>query len=540
MVLVYLEAFPTIQRALSHLASIRDIWPGWHHNPGMRQDGRSLANAYSWACRMLDPPTDPAKAKAKAPAASQEGPADVAAGAAAASSSTGEEASAEPASAASQADAEPAVKGAASKSSGVRQGESETSAASQGPQIWSEDGLTCFACNVQVHYVEQMQAHCMSSQHVRNTQWFVEQHKAAKAAKAKAAQEVPGPPVATPPPPPPPPRAAKTKAPPSEHVTVQTKAMPRMAEPVGPSQDRPVGPPSAVSPDSASAAPSAVPAAPSPVNQEAPAVPPAVSQGSAPAAPPAVSQGSAAPRAAGAPPAASTEQPPPPKQAAVKKEEPASSAASELQSSLKREAPGDAPSSADSQGARRTSPRTPQAKEQLRARRQALLDELTAVDEELGVEEFASSQGLTLSSLTDEGHSLVHVAAEQLRLNQVTPAFFSQVVRAVPADMVDLLTVSGRPAGATALHMLAGSGRDQEIPSDTGPSGRAGEPREAGRSRFHGFFARGRGAIHKDVTNPCGRACRRPCTAQRDTADCYGHGERRGWTSETWGLSLKP
>ena len=224
----------------------------------------------------------------------------------------------------------------------------------------------------------------------------------------------------------------------------------------------------------------------------------------------------------------------------MKKEEPASSAASELQSSLKREAPGDAPSSADSQGARRTSPRTPQAKEQLRARRQALLDELTAVDEELGVEEFASSQGLTLSSLTDEGHSLVHVAAEQLRLNQVTPAFFSQVVRAVPADMVDLLTVSGRPAGATALHMLAGSGRDQEIPSDTGPSGRAGEPREAGRSRFHGFFARGRGAIHKDVTNPCGRACRRPCTAQRDTADCYGHGERRGWTSETWGLSLKP
>ena len=244
--------------------------------------------------------------------------------------------------------------------------------------------------------------------------------------------------------------------------------MPRMAEPVEPSQDRPVGPPSAVSPDSASAAPSAVPAAPSPVNQEAPAVPPAVSQGSAPAAPPAVSQGSAAaPRAAGAPPAASTEQPPPPKQAAVKKEEPAqepaSSAASELQSGLKREAPGDAPSSADSQGARRTSPRTPQAKEQLRARRQALLDELTAVDEELGVEEFASSHGLTLSSLTDEGHSLMHVAAEQLRLNQVTPAFFSQVVRAVPADMVDLLTVSGRPAGATALHMLAGSGRDHDL-----------------------------------------------------------------------------
>ncbi|CAE7198626.1 unnamed protein product [Symbiodinium sp. CCMP2592] len=87
----------------------------------------------------------------------------------------------------------------------------------------------------------------------------------------------------------------------------------------------------------------------------------------------------------------------------------------------------------------------------------ALLDELSAVGKELGVEEYATVHGVSLTGVSSEVHSVLHLAAEELRLGQIAASFFGVVTRAVPAELVDRLTTGGRPTGSSALHMVAGS-----------------------------------------------------------------------------------
>ena len=84
------------------------------------------------------------------------------------------------------------------------------------------------------------------------------------------------------------------------------------------------------------------------------------------------------------------------------------------------------------------------------------------MDEELGVEEYAAAHGVSLTGVNSEGHSVLHLAAEELRLEQITASFFGAVTRAVPSEMVNWLTTSGRPSGSSALHMVAGSGRHRD------------------------------------------------------------------------------
>ena len=115
----------------------------------------------------------------------------------------------------------------------------------------------------------------------------------------------------------------------------------------------------------------------------------------------------------------------------------------------------------DGQGGRRTSPKTPAAKDALRAKREELLNELVEVDTELGIEDFLARNNLDdVSSLTKDGHSMLHCMAEEVRLRSISKELALHIVEMAPKQLLDAKTVGGRPSGATALHMLAGQGRD--------------------------------------------------------------------------------
>lgn len=235
-----------------------------------------------------------------------------------------------------------------------------------------------------------------------------------------------------------------------------------------------------------------LPAAPPPGLHQAPAAAktPAVSQASAPppaakAASPAVSQESASPPAAGkgqqpakgASPAVSQSSAAPPAAAKlkeesstkegkgdVKTEHPAASqvktevpevaGASSSAQTVKREAPSAAPSASPSGVA---DDRVVKA----RMQRRELVDRLRQLDEEHGVAVFLDHHQLSsISDLNCEGHSALHLMAEEVRLGVCGLPLALQILEAAPTSIINAKTRSGRPSDATCLHMLAGSGRD--------------------------------------------------------------------------------
>ncbi|CAE7372728.1 unnamed protein product [Symbiodinium sp. CCMP2456] len=194
-------------------------------------------------------------------------------------------------------------------------------------------------------------------------------------------------------------------------------------------------------------------AAPTPAVSQASARPPA-----AKAASPAVSQASARP------PAAKEESSTKEGKGDVKTEHPAASqvktevpevaAASSSAQTMKREAPSAAPSASPSGVA---DDRVVKA----RMQRRELVDRLRQLDEEHGVAVFLDHHQLSsISDLNCEGHSALHLMAEEVRLGVCGLPLALQILEAAPSEIINTKTRSGRPSDATCLHMLAGSGRD--------------------------------------------------------------------------------
>jgi len=212
----------------------------------------------------------------------------------------------------------------------------------------------------------------------------------------------------------------------------------------------------------ASARPPAAKAASPAVSQKS-ASPPAAGKGQQPAkgASPAVSQSSAAPPAAAKLKEESstkegkgdvkTEHP---AASQVKTEVPEVAGASSSAQTMKREAPSAAPSASPSGVA---DDRVVKA----RMQRRELVDRLRQLDEEHGVAVFLDHHQLSsISDLNCEGHSALHLMAEEVRLGVCGLPLALQILEAAPSEIINTKTRSGRPSDATCLHMLAGSGRD--------------------------------------------------------------------------------
>ena len=95
-------------------------------------------------------------------------------------------------------------------------------------------------------------------------------------------------------------------------------------------------------------------------------------------------------------------------------------------------------------------------------RRQALLAELRAVDEELSVDDFIiHGCGLAnASALTKDGHTIFHRLMEAIRTEELSADFAGRVLDAGPDVFLNKLSSGGQPSGVAPLHMLCGSGRD--------------------------------------------------------------------------------
>eukprot|EP00439_Symbiodinium_sp_Y106_P039088 s1467_g4.t1 len=61
-----------------------------------------------------------------------------------------------------------------------------------------------------------------------------------------------------------------------------------------------------------------------------------------------------------------------------------------------------------------------------------------------------------------DNHNVLHLLAEGFRLGEISELLALHVAQEAPASTLTEYTRPGRPAGATALHMLSGAGRDSE------------------------------------------------------------------------------
>ena len=98
-----------------------------------------------------------------------------------------------------------------------------------------------------------------------------------------------------------------------------------------------------------------------------------------------------------------------------------------------------------------------------RSQRSELLQQLRDLDATLAFENYLEQHGLSDPAASNsDGHNVLHLLAEDVRLGHVSEGLALRVAEEAPASALTELTRAGRSAGATALHMLCGAGRDSE------------------------------------------------------------------------------